>query len=138
MNWGRYAIASAAVFVVRDVMNVVFYSVINAPHYEQLAKDHPGMFRTVIPGYVGTDLLFALILTYLIARASGVFGGGVKGGSTIGLIVGLLMGVVGDLYMFWGVTYIAPGPMVQDMIYQTLSLVLQGALAGKLLRGAAV
>ncbi len=138
MNWGRYAAASAAVFLVRDVMNVVFYSVINAPHYEQLAKDHPGMFRTVIPGYVATDLLFALILTYLIARAGGVFGGGMKGGAALGLLVGLLMGVVGDLYMFWGVTYIPLAAMIQDMIYQTLTLVIQGALAGKLLKGATV
>jgi hypothetical protein len=125
------------VFILRDALNYVFYAVIRAPVNAQLLKDHPGVLREVIPGYVATDLLTALILTYLVARGAGAFGGGIKGGACLGIIAALLMGVAGNLYVFFGVTFIEPGRMVQDMIYEIVSMALQGALAGKLAGGKA-
>ncbi len=59
MNAGRFVGASVAVFVVRTLMNFLFYGYAMRGRYEEMSAAHPGMFREVIPAYLVLDLISA-------------------------------------------------------------------------------
>ncbi|MCI0621824.1 MAG: Lrp/AsnC ligand binding domain-containing protein, partial [Acidobacteria bacterium] len=61
MNTGRFAGAVIGVWIVRVALNATFYTQIVGRQFEQMSSAHPGMFRTVIPAYIVTDLIFALV-----------------------------------------------------------------------------
>jgi len=68
MNTGRFARAVIGVWTVRVALNATFYTQIAGRQFEQISSAHPGMFRTVIPAYVVTDLIFALVFGFLFLR----------------------------------------------------------------------
>ncbi|HXO20267.1 MAG TPA: hypothetical protein VOA87_10145 [Thermoanaerobaculia bacterium] len=55
MNAARFAGASIAVFVVRTVLNYVFYGVVLHERLEAISAAHPGMFREVVPAFIALD-----------------------------------------------------------------------------------
>jgi len=129
MNVGRYLGAVVAVAIVRVALNFLFYGIAMRARFEELAAEFPNVFREVIPGFIATDLLFALILVYLWAKAGPCFGGGIKGGVVGGAWIGVLFGVVGNLYYFFGFTYPTATDIAIDAVYQIVSVAIQGAIA---------
>ena len=130
---GRMILAVIAVFVTRDVLNVLFYGVLSAEQFKALQAAHPGIFREVVPAYVATDLIFAIIFVLFLMKVLPTFGGGLGGGVKAGIYVALLGAVLGDVYMYYGVTYMTPGMLVADMVFQLVSHTIQGAVGGLLL-----
>ena len=45
-------------------------------HSQQIAAAHPGVFRQVVPGFILTDLIFAVAFTYLFIKVGAALGGG--------------------------------------------------------------
>ena len=129
MNVGRFFGAVVVVWVVRTALNFLFYGMAMSSHYEAIAEQFPGAFREVIPGFIATDLLFALIFVYLWAKAGACFGGGVKGGANYGFWLGLIFGVIWNLYYFFGVTYMTPADLAIDAVYQIVTVTILGAVA---------
>lgn len=130
MNVGRFFGAVVAVFVVRTGLNFLFYGVAMREKYEALMAEYPGVFRDGIAGFIVTDLLFALVLVYLWAKAGAAFGTGAKGGAIGGLWIGILVGVVSGLYWYFTFAFYTPTDYAIDAVYQVVSLAIQGAVAG--------
>jgi riboflavin transporter FmnP len=84
MNTGRFAGAVIGVWIVRVALNATFYTQIVGQQFEQMSSAHPGMFRTVIPAYIVTDLIFALVFTFLFVKVGAALGGSLKAGVTLG------------------------------------------------------
>ncbi|MCC6585111.1 MAG: hypothetical protein IT168_00200 [Bryobacterales bacterium] len=130
---GKTILAIVCVFVARTVMNMLFYGMLAADHFKALQAAHPGIFREVIPAYVITDLIFAAIFVTFLGKVLTTFGGGAGGGVKIGIYVALLGVVLGDVYMYYGVTYMTPGMTATDMAYGLIAHAIQGALGGLIL-----
>jgi hypothetical protein len=129
MNAGRFVGASVAVFVVRFLLNGAFYGYAMKGRYDELSAAHPGMFRNVIAGFAVLDLITAIFLTYLIVKAGAAFGGGLKGGVTLGILVAIFSPVLGGLYFFFTVTWYPLDLLTIEAVYQLISHAIQGALA---------
>jgi len=129
MNVGRFLGAVLGVWVVRTVLNFLFYGMAMSSQYEALAAAHPGVFREVIPGFIATDLVFALIFVYLWTKAGPCFGGGIKGGVIGGAWIGVLFGLVWNLYYFFGFTFMTATDVVIDAVYTIVAIAIQGAVA---------
>ncbi|HLE83978.1 MAG TPA: hypothetical protein VJG13_06540 [Thermoanaerobaculia bacterium] len=129
MNVGRFLGAVLGVWVVRTVLNFLFYGMAMSSQHEALAAAHPGVFREVIPGFVATDLLFALLFVYLWVKTGPCFGGGIKGGVVGGAWLGVLLGVVVNLYWYFSVTFMSPTDLAIDAVYTIVALAIQGAVA---------
>ena len=84
MNITRYAGAVVAAFVVRTVLNGLFYTQVVGAQFEHIREEHEGLFREVTPAYVAADLLFALVFVLLLAKVGKALGGGPKGGALLG------------------------------------------------------
>lgn len=130
MNTGRWVGAALAVWIVRVLFNYLFYGVFMTDQYEAVAAAHPGIFREVVPAYVAADLLFALVFVILFAKGAGALGGGVKAGVFLGILVAILSPLLGNIYLYYSFTIYAAGYMITDSIYQLVSHVVSGALAG--------
>lgn len=130
MNLGRFAAAVIGVWVVRSALNTMFYGGILAKHFEEKRAAYPGIFREVIPGFIGTDLIFAVFFVLLFALVGAALGGGVPAGVKLGLIVAILSPVLGDLYMYFGVTYMSAGEAAADSVFQIVAHAIQGVVAG--------
>lgn len=130
---GKTILAIVCVFVARTLMNMLFYGMLAADHFKELQAAHPGIFREVVPAYVATDLVFAVIFVSFLGKILATFGGGVAGGVKIGIYVALLGAVLGDVYMYFGVTYMSPGMVVADMAYGLIAHAILGAIGGLLL-----
>jgi hypothetical protein len=50
-------------------LNGTFYTRVVGRQMEQINAAHPDMFRTVIPAYIVTDLLFAVVFALLFVKA---------------------------------------------------------------------
>lgn len=129
MNIGRYVGAVVAVWLVRFACNWLFYGMVMRGYFESIAERFPGAFREVVPGFIATDLLFALIFVYLWTKAGACFGGGIQGGLVGGAWIGILFGVVWNLYYFFSVTYMTPTDLAIDAVYQIVTVAIQGAVA---------
>ncbi len=129
MNAGRFVGASVVVFIVRTLLNSVFYGYAMQGRYAAMSAAHPGMFREVVPAFIALDLVTAVLLTYLIVKAAAAFGGGIKGGVKIGILVAILAPVVFSLYNFFSVTFYSTDLVAIEAVYQIVSHALQGALA---------
>lgn len=129
MNAGRFVGASVAVFVVRTLLNYLFYGVAMQGRYEEISAAHPGMFREVIPAFIALDLVVALLLVYLIVRAAACFGGGIKAGVTIAILIAILSPVIGNLYYFFSVTWYPIDFWAIEAVYQIVAHAIQGAIA---------
>ncbi len=130
MNIGRFLGASIGVWIVRVALNWTFYTKIVGHRFEQISSAHPGVFRNVIPGFIGTDLLFSLVFALLFVKVGAALGGGVKGGVKLGMIIAVLSVVVGRLYEFFGATYLAFSLVLADWAFQLIAHAIEGAVAG--------
>ena len=125
----RLVLAILAVWVVRTGMNALFYGYVMADHFTALQQAHPGVFREVIPGLVGTDLVWAAIFCFFFAKVGRSLGTGIGAGVTLGIFVALLGQALGNLYYFFTTTYMTAGDVVIDGIYAVVAYAIQGAVA---------
>lgn len=130
MNVGRFVGAVLATWIVRSLLNFLFYGLAMSAQYQELMAQYPGVFREVIPGFIATDLVFALIFVYLWVKAGASFGGGAAGGAVYGCWIGLFFGLVWNLYYFFGFTFVTVGDVAIDTLYTVVSVAIQGAVAG--------
>ena len=136
MNAGRFVGAAVAVFVVRTLLNYLFFGVVLHGRYEAMATAHPGLFREVIPAFITLDLVSAVLITYLVVKAAGAFGGGIKGGATLGILYAVLAFVLGNLYWFFSVTFYALDLWAIESVYQVVVHAIQGAIAAAIYKTA--
>jgi hypothetical protein len=136
MNAGRFVGASVAVFVVRTLLNFVFYGKLMHGEYEAMDAAHPGMFREVIPAYIAIDLIVALLLVYLIVKAASCFGGGMKGAVTIAVLVAILGPIIYNLYFFFSTTFYSVNFFCIESVYQIVAHAIQGAVAAAIYKSA--
>ena len=129
MNTGRFVGAGVAVFVVRFLLNYLFYGVLIHPQYEAISNAHPGMFREVIPAYAVLDLLAAFLIVWFFVKCGGGYGGGVKAGVTLGILLGLFGPVLCALYMFFSVTYYPTSLLGTEIVYALVAHAIQGVVA---------
>jgi hypothetical protein len=120
---------AVAVFVVRVAMNFIFYGMLMADHFKTLQQAHPGIFRDVIPGFIGTDLIWSVIFSLLYALVGRALGSGIGAGVKLGIFVALLGQALGNLYMYFGTTYMSVGDVAGDSIYAVAAYAIQGAVA---------
>ncbi|HXT20214.1 MAG TPA: hypothetical protein VN811_12250 [Thermoanaerobaculia bacterium] len=125
-----------AVFVVRTLLNYLFYGVLTHAQMEEMAAAHPGMFREVVPAFIALDLVAAIFITFLVVKAAASFGGGIKAGVTVGILIAILSPVLCDLYQFFSVTYFPAGAVAVDSIFQLVSHAIQGAVAAAIYKTA--
>jgi len=138
MNAGRYVGASVVVFIVRTVLNTGFYGFLMHGEYDAVNAAHPGVFREVIPAYVATDLVAAFLITYLVVKAAAAFGGGMKGASTLAVLLALLGPVLFGAYYYFSVTFYTPRFFAIETVFQIVSYALQGAVAAAIYKTAPV
>ena len=136
MNAGRFAGAGVAVFVVRFLLNFLFYGQLMHPQYEEISNAHPGLMREVIPAYGVLDLITAFLLVYFFVRAAACFGGGMKAGVTIAVLLALFGPVLGSLYFFYSVTYYPTSLLGPEIVYQLVAHAIQGAVAAAIYKTA--
>ncbi len=128
MNTGRFVGAGVAVFVVRFLLNFLFYGVLVHGQYEAHAATYPGMFREVIPAYAVLDLISAFLLVYLFAKAGAAFGGGMRGGVCVGIFLAILA-IICNLYWFYSVTIFPMNLLGLEAVYMLVAFAIQGAVA---------
>jgi hypothetical protein len=136
MNAGRFVGASVVVFIVRTVLNSVFYGYLMHGEYEAINTAHPGMFREVIPAFIAIDLLVALLLVYVIVKAGSCFGGGMKGAVTIAILIAILGPIVFSLYYYFSTTYYSLNFFAIESVYQLVAHAIQGAIAAAIYKTA--
>ena len=90
----------------------------------------PGVFRQVVPGFILTDLVFALGFTYLFVKVAAALGGGRMAGVKLGLLVAVLSPVIGTLYKYFSVTYMPVGLTSVEAFSQVIAHAIEGAVAG--------
>ena len=132
MGTGRFWATAIAVWLVRTVMNALFYGVLLAPRLAAVAAQHPGMFRTVVPAYVAADLLFGIVFTLLFSKVGAALGGGITGGIALGLFVAILAPAIASVYEYYSVTYVSAKLQWATVIYQVFAHIVQGIIAGAL------
>lgn len=137
MNVGRFVGAVLGVWAVRVGMNFLWYGVLMSGKHQDLMAQHPEVFREVIPGFIATDLIFALFLVYLWAKAGAAFGEGLKGGMIGGAWIGLFFGLTWSLYYFFSVTFMSVGDVAVDTVYTLITVAIQGAVAGVIYKASA-
>ena len=130
MNIGRFLASAAAVWLVRVALNWTFYTRVIGQQSQQIAAAHPGIFREVVPGFILTDLIFALAFTYLFVEVGAALGGGPMAGVKLGLLVAVLSPVIGNLYQHFSVTYLSVGLMTAESVFQLIAHAIEGAVAG--------
>jgi hypothetical protein len=136
MNAGRFVGASVAVWLVRTVLNYLFYGMLIHGRFEEISAAHPDMFREVVPAFITLDLLAALLITYVFVKAAGCFGGGMKAGVTIGILIAILGPIIGGLYYFFSVTYYPVDLLGMESVYQLVAHAIQGAIAAAIYKTA--
>ena len=136
MNAGRFVGASVAVFVVRTVLNYLFYGYLMHGEYEAWDTAHPGMFREVIPAFITIDLIVALLLVYVIVKAASCFGGGMKGAVTIAILLAILGPIIYNLYFHFSTTFYTLNFFGIETVYQLVAHAIQGAVAAAIYKTA--
>jgi hypothetical protein len=130
MNAGRFLASAAAVWMVRVGLNWTFYTRVIGQQSQQIATTHPGVFRQVVPGFILTDLIFAVTFTYLFVIVGAALGGGRMAGVKLGLLVAVLSPVIGSLYQYFSVTYMSVGLMAAESVFQMIAHAIEGAVTG--------
>ena len=138
MNVGRFLASAAAVWLVRVALNWTFYTRVISQQSQQIATAHPGIFREVVPGFILTDLVFALVFTYLFVKVGAALGGGRMAGVKLGLLVAVLSPVIGNLYQYFSVTYLSVGLMTAESVFQIIAHAIEGAVAGAIYKAEVV
>ena len=135
MNRGRFIASAVAVWIVRVALNWTFYTRVIGQQSQQIAAAHPGVFRQVVPGFILTDLIFALAFTFLFVKVGAALGGGRMAGVKLGLLVAVLSPVIGTLYRYFSVTYMLVGLTSMEAIFQVIAHAIEGAVAGATYKG---
>jgi hypothetical protein len=130
MNINRFVGAVVGVWIVRVALNWTFYAKVVGRQFADISSAHPGMFRTVIPAYIVTDLIFALAFAFLFVKVGTALGGGAMAGIKLGLIVAVLSPVVAALYDYYGVTYLPGALELASVTFQVIAHAVEGAVAG--------
>jgi hypothetical protein len=130
MNRGRFVASAVVVWIVRVALNWTFYTRVIGQQSQQIAAAHPGVFRQVVPGFILTDLIFALAFTFLFVKVGAALGGGRIAGAKLGLLVAVLSPVIGALYRYFSVTYMPVGLTSVEAIFQVIAHAIEGAVAG--------
>lgn len=130
MNIARFLASAAAVWLVRVALNWTFYTQMIGQQSQQIAATHPGVFREVVPGFILTDLVFALAFTYLFVKVGAALGRGRIAGMKLGVLVAVLSPVIGSLYQYFSVTYLSVGLMAAESVFQITAHAIEGAVAG--------
>src|SRR6266702_5531750 len=130
MNRGRFVAAVVAVWIVRVALKWTFYTRVIGQQSQQIAAAHPGIFRQVVPGFILTDLVFALAFTFLFVKVGAALGGGRMAGVKLGLLVAVLSPVIGGLYQHFSVAYLSVGLIAAESIFQIIAHAIEGAVAG--------
>ena len=130
MSVGRFLASAAAVWLVRVALNWTFYTRVIGQQSQQIAAAHPGIFREVVPGFILTDLIFALAFTYLFVKVGAALGGGRMAGVKLGLLVAVLSPVIGSFYQYFSVTYMSVGLITAESVFQIIAHAIEGAVAG--------
>jgi hypothetical protein len=130
MNPGRFAAAAVATWLVRTVLNAVFYTQIVAAQYQHVYETHPGVFREVIPAYIAADFAFAVVFVLLFVKAGEALGSGPRGGAMLGFYVGLLGPALLSVYMFYSTMYLSVGLAVSEGAFGVVNCIAAGAAAG--------
>ena len=138
MNVGRFLESAAAVWLVRVALNWTFYTRVIGRQSQQIAAAHPGIFREVVPGFILTDLIFALAFTYLFVKVGAALGGGRMAGVKLGLLVAVLSPVIGGLYQYFSVTYMWIGLTMAESVFQIIAHAIEGAVAGAIYKAEVV
>jgi hypothetical protein len=136
MNTGRFLGASLAVWLVRTALNAGFYGYLMHGEFEKIDAAHPGMFREVVPAFIAIDLFVALLLVYLIVKASSCFGGGMKGAVTIAIFIAILGPIVFSMYYYFSTTYYTVNFFCIETVYQLVAHAIQGAIAAAIYKTA--
>ena len=138
MNRGRFIASVVAVWIVRVALNWTFYTRVIGQQSQQIAAAHPGVFRQVVPGFILTDLIFALAFTFLFVKVGAALGGGRMAGVKLGLLVAVLSPVIGSLYQYFGVTYLSVGLIGAESVFQMIAHAIEGAVAGAMYKAEVV
>jgi len=138
MNLTRFLACAAAVWLVRVALNWAFYTRVIGQQSQQIAAAHPGLFREVVPGLILTDLIFALVFTYLFVKVGAALGGGRMAGVKLGLLVAVLSPVIGGLYQYFSVTYMSIGLTMAESGFQIIAHAIEGAVAGAIYKAEVV
>ena len=136
MRTGRFVGAALAVWIVRTVLNWLFYGQYMAELTTAVSAQWEGAFRQVVPAYILTDLLFALVFVWLWTRVGSAFAAGAKGGAGYGVVIGLLAAVIPSIYHFYSVTYITYPTWVTEIVYQLVAHAILGVVAALVYRSA--
>jgi hypothetical protein len=134
MNAGRGVLAVVVVWVVRVVLNWLFYGLYMSPRLAAATEQWSGAFREVVPAYIVADLLFVIVFVFLWIKAGRCFGGGVRGGASFGLVVGLLAAVIPGIYFLYSVTYYTMPLWTTECVYHLVAHVLLGVVAAMVYR----
>jgi hypothetical protein len=129
MNTGRFLGAAAVVWVVRVLLNWLYYGVWMADTNQAMANAHPGIFREVIPAYIAADLIFAVFFVFLFVKVVSCLGGGIRAGVMLAILIAILSQLLGSIYTFYSLTVYPADMMITDSIYQLVSHVISGVLA---------
>ena len=91
-----------------------------------------------MPGLILTDLIFALVFTYLFVKVGAALGGGRMAGVKLGLLVAVLSPVIGGLYQYFSVTYMSVGLTMAESVFQIIAHAIEGAVAGAIYKAEVV
>lgn len=134
MRTGRFVGAALAVWIVRTVFNWLFYGMYLAEATSAVSAQWEGAFRQVVPAYILTDLLFALVFVWLWARVGSAFSTGATGGAGYGVVIGLLAAVIPSVYHFYSVTYISYPTWVTEIVFQLVAHAILGVVVALVYR----
>lgn len=129
MNMGRFVAAVVAVFVVRTVLNFLFWGQYMAEQYAAVTTQWAGAFREVVPAYIVADLVFAAAFVWVWTKVGGVFGSDAKGGATYGIVVALLAAVIPSIYYYYSVTYMSTTMWATEIVYNLVAYAIIGVVA---------
>jgi hypothetical protein len=135
MNAGRYVAAVIAVWVVRTLLNWLFYGQYMSEQYAAVTSQWSGAFREVVPAYIVADLLFAAVFVWVWTKAGAAFGSGAKGGAMYGFAVSLLAMVIPSIYYYYSVTYMSTTMWGTEVVYNIVAHVVIGIVAAMVYRG---
>jgi hypothetical protein len=138
MNLTRFLACAATVWLVRVALNWAFYTRVIDQQSQQIAAAHPGLFREVVPGFILTDLIFAVAFTYLFVKVGAALGGGRMAGVKLGILVAVLSPVIGGLYQYFSVTYMSVGLTMAESVFQIIAHAIEGAVAGAIYKAEVV
>jgi hypothetical protein len=138
MKTGRFIGAVIAVWLVRTLINGLYYGVYMSDTYQAMADRFPGVFREVVPAYILADLLFAAVFVWLWAKVAPTFAAGAAGGATYGVVMWLVAEVITGIYLFYSFTFMTPGMWASSLAVQLVVYLLMGVVAAALIKPGAM